>query len=74
MRLKSKILMAVQNCRATPWDVKMKEELLVLCTVRCPVPGRMERFCPSHPGIVTTKALLCLSSNLSGSSPEQFRL
>lgn len=74
MRLKSKIRMAVQNCQATLWDVKVKEELLVVCTVRCPVPGRMERFCPSHHGIVTIKALLCFSSSLSGSSSEQFRL
>lgn len=73
MRLKSRILKAVQNCQATLWDVKMKEELLVVCTVRCPVPGRMERFCPSHHGIVTIRALLCLFSSLLGSSSEQFR-
>lgn len=74
MRLKSKILMAMKNCWAILWDVKMKEELLVVCTVRCPVPGRVERFCPSHRGIVTIKVLLCLSSSLSGSSSEQSRL
>lgn len=30
MRVRSKILMAVQNCQAALWDVKMKEEQLEL--------------------------------------------
>lgn len=42
MRLKSKILMAAQNCQAALRDTKMKEDLLVLRTVPCPVPGRPE--------------------------------
>jgi len=73
MRLKIKMLMAAQNCQAAVWDVKMKEEQLALCTVSCPVPGRMER---SQPWCTATgKVLLCLSSNPSRSRlRKQFRL
>lgn len=46
MRLKGKILMAAQNCQTALWDVKMKKEQLALCTVSCPVLGRMERSQP----------------------------
>lgn len=57
MRLESKIVMAVQNCRAALWAVTVKEELLVLCTVRCPVPGRMERSQPSWHSYYRSAAL-----------------
>lgn len=57
MRLKSKILMAAQNCQAALRDVKMKEELLVLRTVPCPVPGRPERSPPPEHSYCQSSAL-----------------
>lgn len=67
MRLKSRILMAAQNCQAALWDVKMKEELLVLCTVRCPVPGRMERSQPSQNSYCQSAALPLATCQGAGS-------